>query len=250
MFLRVARMNPYWLVIAFTLLTQLFVFLKWLHRRVRDSEIERAFLRDLAVYHLPHIYRVVESIAAHFAHTARPTAAAALVRSLRLHDEQPHNDRRPSSATPGRSNYREELSRSIDIDTVQPQPELVALARDAARRHLLWPELVCAVIDQESNWIPWALRYEPAFYDRYVQPQFARGAIGCEGEARSRAFSWGLMQVMGQVAREQGFAGPSSRRSLRTCHRSQHWLPRADCKDRCSQRQCRTRTTAVEWRRK
>jgi soluble lytic murein transglycosylase-like protein len=92
---------------------------------------------------------------------------------------------------------------------VFPQPELVALARDAARRHLLWPELVCAVIEQESNWIPWALRYEPAFYDRYVQPQFARGAIASEGEARSRAFSWGLMQVMGQVAREQGFAGPS-----------------------------------------
>jgi hypothetical protein len=58
-------MNPYWLVVVFTLLTQLFVFLKWLHRRVRDSEIERAFLRDLAVYHLPHIYHVVELIAAH-----------------------------------------------------------------------------------------------------------------------------------------------------------------------------------------
>jgi hypothetical protein len=58
-------MNPYWVVIAFTLLTQLFVFLRWLHRHVRDSEIERAFLRDLAVYHLPHIYHVVELIAAH-----------------------------------------------------------------------------------------------------------------------------------------------------------------------------------------
>ena len=37
----------------------------------------------------------------------------------------------------------------------------------------------------------------------------ARGAIPSETEARARAFSWGLMQVMGQVARENGFAGAS-----------------------------------------
>jgi hypothetical protein len=88
MFSRVAHMNPYWLVIAFTLLTQLFVFLKWLHRRVRDSEIERAFLRDLAVYHLPHIYRVVESIAAHL---QIPLDERPPLRSFDLfgYDEQP-----------------------------------------------------------------------------------------------------------------------------------------------------------------
>ncbi len=53
------------------------------------------------------------------------------------------------------------------------------------------------------------MRYEPAFYERYLQPQFACRAIGNEGEARARAFSWGLMQVMGQVARENNFAAPS-----------------------------------------
>jgi soluble lytic murein transglycosylase-like protein len=88
-------------------------------------------------------------------------------------------------------------------------PELVALAHDAARHYALWPELVCAVVEQESNWNPWALRYEDAFYQRYVQPQLSRGAIANETEARSRAFSWGLMQVMGQVAREHGFAAAS-----------------------------------------
>ena len=30
-----------------------------------------------------------------------------------------------------------------------------------------------------------------------------------ETESRMRAFSWGLMQVMGQVAREHGFSGRS-----------------------------------------
>jgi soluble lytic murein transglycosylase-like protein len=87
--------------------------------------------------------------------------------------------------------------------------ELISLAHEAARAHSLWPELVCAVVEQESSWNHWALRYEPAFYARYVEPQLARGAIPSEGEARARAFSWGLMQVMGQVAREHGFAGAS-----------------------------------------
>lgn len=87
--------------------------------------------------------------------------------------------------------------------------DLLALARDAAAKHSLAPELVCAIVEQESSWDRWALRYEPAFYARYVAPQLAGGAIALEGEARARAFSWGLMQVMGQVAREHGFSGAS-----------------------------------------
>ena len=58
-------------------------------------------------------------------------------------------------------------------------------------------------------WNPWALRHEPAFYARYIAPQIARGTLIDDTEARARAFSWGLMQVMGQVAREQGFGGAS-----------------------------------------
>lgn len=91
---------------------------------------------------------------------------------------------------------------------LSPPPQLLALAQQAARTHALRPELVCAVVEQESSWEPWALRYEPGFYERYVEPQVARGAIS-NTEARARAFSWGLMQVMGQLAREHGFTGPS-----------------------------------------
>jgi soluble lytic murein transglycosylase-like protein len=85
--------------------------------------------------------------------------------------------------------------------------ELVALAQRAAEAHELWPELVCAIVEQESAWDPWALRYEPAFYESYIAPQIARGEIAGVTESRARAFSWGLMQVMGQVAREHGFTG-------------------------------------------
>jgi hypothetical protein len=56
-------MNPYWLVVPFTVIAQLVVFLKWLHRRMRDAEIERAFVRDMATNHLPHIYQALRQIA-------------------------------------------------------------------------------------------------------------------------------------------------------------------------------------------
>ena len=89
------------------------------------------------------------------------------------------------------------------MNPLSPPAELVALARCAAETHALWPELVCAIVEQESSWNPWALRYEPEFYEKYVAPQIARGAIDDVTESRARAFSWGLMQVMGQAARER-----------------------------------------------
>lgn len=87
-------------------------------------------------------------------------------------------------------------------DTVPP--EVIDLARQIAVEHKLEPALVCAVIEQESAWDPWAVRYEPAFLSRYVAPLYTTGKISAT-EAYTRAMSWGLMQVMGQVAREFGF---------------------------------------------
>jgi hypothetical protein len=42
---------------------QFVVFLKWIHRRMRDDEINRVFLRDLALQHLPCIYRALYRMA-------------------------------------------------------------------------------------------------------------------------------------------------------------------------------------------
>ncbi|HXQ25921.1 MAG TPA: transglycosylase SLT domain-containing protein [Candidatus Acidoferrales bacterium] len=83
-----------------------------------------------------------------------------------------------------------------------PPAELIALARATAARHALDPALVCAVVEQESSWETHAIRYEPAFRAHYVAPL---GLPPTEEVARS--ISWGLMQVMGQVAREHGFSG-------------------------------------------
>jgi soluble lytic murein transglycosylase-like protein len=85
--------------------------------------------------------------------------------------------------------------------------EIIRLARAVAGKHGLDAGLVCAVCEQESGWNPWAIRYEPAFYARYVRPMVDGGELSDETEARARAFSWGLMQVMGQTARENGYGG-------------------------------------------
>jgi soluble lytic murein transglycosylase-like protein len=88
--------------------------------------------------------------------------------------------------------------------------DLIALARATAEAHQLDASLVCAICEQESAWNPWAIRYEPAFFAHYVALQLSAGQISIT-EAQARAFSWGLMQVMGQVAREHDFGAASSK---------------------------------------
>jgi hypothetical protein len=43
---------------------QFALFLRWLHRRMRNDEIAQAFIRDIAANHLPHIYNALQKIAA------------------------------------------------------------------------------------------------------------------------------------------------------------------------------------------
>lgn len=80
---------------------------------------------------------------------------------------------------------------------------LQTLAKQVAGKYALDPALVCAIVEQESGWNQYAIRYEPAFYLHYVLPQRGLSAT----EAYARAFSWGLMQVMGEVVREEGYRG-------------------------------------------
>lgn len=87
---------------------------------------------------------------------------------------------------------------------------LITIAQAVANHHSLDPSLVCAIIEQESAWNPHAIRYEPGFFARYVAPLLTNNKVEpfTNTEAHSRAISWGLMQVMGQSAREAGFTGP------------------------------------------
>ncbi len=51
------------LLAVLSLGAQFVVFLRWMHRRIGDDEIQRAFIRDLALHHLPAIYRALHMMA-------------------------------------------------------------------------------------------------------------------------------------------------------------------------------------------
>jgi len=51
-----------WLTVALAFAAQLVVFLRWVYRRIRNEELTRAFVEDMATNHLPHIYDRLERI--------------------------------------------------------------------------------------------------------------------------------------------------------------------------------------------
>lgn len=83
---------------------------------------------------------------------------------------------------------------------------LIAVAAD---KYEIPRALVKAFVDVESGGNPWAVRYEPKFFEKYVKNAQITPKSPCsEATERSlRAHSFGLMQIMGQTAREVGFEG-------------------------------------------
>ena len=57
-----ALLNPHWWILGFTSIVQLVLFVRWLYRRVRNEELTRAFVHDMATSHLPHIYDLLEKL--------------------------------------------------------------------------------------------------------------------------------------------------------------------------------------------
>lgn len=83
------------------------------------------------------------------------------------------------------------------------KPEIIALAKQTATKYALPPDVVMGIIEQESSFDTWAIRYEPEFQIRYVK------ALDLDPTTSvARSISWGLMQVMGQSVREIGYVGP------------------------------------------
>lgn len=92
--------------------------------------------------------------------------------------------------------------------------KLEQLIRYWADAHNVSFDLVAAIVWQESQGDALAHRYENDFYQRYIESKSRAELLGhvpatiptLATEKRDRAYSWGLMQVMGQTARETGFA--------------------------------------------
>lgn len=76
----------------------------------------------------------------------------------------------------------------------------------AARPLSLDINFVAAIVMQETTGVSWKTKYEPNFRHLLTPGKFAvsRG-ISEETETINQKTSWGLMQIMGAVAREVGF---------------------------------------------
>ena len=100
--------------------------------------------------------------------------------------------------------------------------ELELLAREAATKYGLDPRLICALCEVESGWNPRAVRHEAGYrwlwgaqhqelFDETPTREFmemkSRLGIELKTEKFCQQTSWGLLQIMGAVARERGFRG-------------------------------------------
>lgn len=87
--------------------------------------------------------------------------------------------------------------------------EIIKLVETHAGNFCLDAKFVSAIISVESSFNQWAARFEPDFFKRYLEGKSISrfGSISLETERVMRATSFGLMQAMGQVAREHGFQG-------------------------------------------
>lgn len=100
------------------------------------------------------------------------------------------------------------------IPSKTDQLALVSIACDAAVRHGITRGVVCAVCEEESgnrdnvlpnvfeSWNQWAVRFESGFEERYIKPKVPNIPTT---EELTLAISFGLMQIMGQTAREFGY---------------------------------------------
>ena len=79
----------------------------------------------------------------------------------------------------------------------------------ASETNRIEPELVAAIVAVESGGKSCATRYEPHYRYTLDEKIFAKkNYITGDTEIIHQKTSWGLMQVMGAVAREHGYLGP------------------------------------------
>jgi soluble lytic murein transglycosylase-like protein len=82
------------------------------------------------------------------------------------------------------------------------KPAILTIIKGLAPVYTLPWELVAAIVHTESAFNQWAVRYEPSY--KYLVGQ--EGNLSAS-ERMQQMTSWGLMQVMGGVAREYGHTG-------------------------------------------
>lgn len=93
-------------------------------------------------------------------------------------------------------------------------PSLQLLISQIAKGDNIDPDLVSAIVLQESGGNPWLTRFEPEWH-YFNDPAFHSKQcwVTIETEHVMQAMSWGPMQVMGAVARDLGWGAELTRLS-------------------------------------
>jgi soluble lytic murein transglycosylase-like protein len=105
------------------------------------------------------------------------------------------------------------------VKVVTQIEDIPSQIRKTVESHDLPPSLVKAIVRVESAGEPWAMRYERAYrwlWDNEKKrpyrgdPDLITPFIGSSAQTElvGQKTSWGLMQIMGAVAREYGFRDP------------------------------------------
>lgn len=95
--------------------------------------------------------------------------------------------------------------------TASIRTQYVGLLTKEAANQGVDPKLADSIIQVESGWDPWAMRFEPNFTSFIDQAKFAAlNGITIETEKICQRSSWGLGQIMGQTARWLKYQGPIS----------------------------------------
>ena len=91
---------------------------------------------------------------------------------------------------------------------MQTQPDLIRIINEVATRYGHDANWLRAIVAQESSYRIYAMRFESAYQYLYKQESFAkRNNISLSTEVTCQKISWGLCQIMGGLAREQGLSG-------------------------------------------
>ena len=86
--------------------------------------------------------------------------------------------------------------------------DLTSLCKQIAEQNGVDANLIQAIAAHESAWNTYAVRYEPD-WDYFVDLHNYASSLHITDhtEETLQSMSWGLMQVMGSVAREHGYTG-------------------------------------------
>jgi hypothetical protein len=119
----------------------------------------------------------------------------------------------PRRAGLARKKRNDILQHSLTHDDIyiMDKADVLKIAAQKAEQHEIDLDLILAFITTESNFNVWAHRFEPQWHyslpDEDVKKFAAQNGISIATERIDQATSFSVMQVMGSVARELGYAG-------------------------------------------